>query len=446
MRKTLVKSEEFKDSPLGKIPKNWETPLLEEVCSLITNGYVGPTRDIYREFGIPYLVAKNIKPNSLIKEAFAFVDEAFQRTNQRSILREGDVLTVQTGFIGDSCVVPKEFDGANCHALIISRPIVQKLHPRWLSEYFNSKLGRKAFARIATGMAHPHLNSTLVRKLRIPIPPYEEQQLAAQIFDTIDSAIAHTSSLIAKLKLMKAGLLHDLLTRGLDEKGELRDAIGHPQQFKDSPLGQIPKDWEVVTVADIATDVTDGDHHTPERSDSGVFLLSARNVLNGYLALEDVDFVPEHEYQRMIRRCNPEPGDILISCSGTIGRVCEVPANFRCVLVRSAALVKLEPTRCQSRFIEAVLQSDIVQSQILMEQLQAAQPNLFQGSINCLRFALPPLNEQERISKIIDTHNNRIRTEEAYRDKLKLQKKGLMHDLLTGKVRVKDADKFTPCK
>ena len=67
----------------------------------------------------------------------------------------------------------------------------------------------------------------------------------------------------------------------------------------------------------------------------------------------------------MIRRCYPEPGDILVSCSGTIGRVCEVPADFRGVLVRSAALVKLERTRGQSRFIEAGFQSDTVQTQIL---------------------------------------------------------------------------------
>ena len=98
----------------------------------------------------------------------------------------------------------------------------------------------------------------------------------------------------------------------------MRETLVKAEEFKDSPLGKIPEDWEFVCVADIAIDVTDGDHHTPERSDSGVFLLSARNILNGRLALEDVDFVQEHEYQRMIRRCHPEPGDILISCSGSL--------------------------------------------------------------------------------------------------------------------------------
>lgn len=77
-----------------------------------------------------------------------------------------------------------------------------------------------------------------------------------------------------------------------------------------------------------------------------------------------------------------------------------------------------------------------MQNQILIEQLQAAQPNLFQGSINRLTFALPSFEEQKQIAQIIDTKTQSIRKEEAYRNKLKLQKKGLMQDLLTGKVRV----------
>lgn len=65
------------------------------------------------------------------------------------------------------------------------------------------------------------------------------------------------------------------------------------------------------------------------------------------------------------------------------------------------------------------------------------------GILRKLRLLLPPLPEQELIADVLNVHDTRIRTEEAYRDKLKLQKQGLMHDLLTGKLRVKDADKST---
>ena len=67
------------------------------------------------------------------------------------------------------------------------------------------------------------------------------------MLDTVDEAIAKTEAVIAKLKQVRAGMLHDLLTRGLDEHGQLRDPVAHPEQFQDSPLGLIPKDWEVRT-------------------------------------------------------------------------------------------------------------------------------------------------------------------------------------------------------
>jgi restriction endonuclease S subunit len=79
-----------------------------------------------------------------------------------------------------------------------------------------------------------------------------EQHAIADILDNVNDAIRRTEAVIAKLRLMKAGMLHDLLTRGLDENGELRDPLRHPGQFKDSPLGRIPKEWKIAKLDDIA--------------------------------------------------------------------------------------------------------------------------------------------------------------------------------------------------
>ena len=76
-------------------------------------------------------------------------------------------------------------------------------------------------------------------------PSLPEQRRIAEILDTLDEAIRKTEQVIAKLQQMKQGLLHDLLTRGIDENGELRDPERHPEQFKDSALGRIPREWEV---------------------------------------------------------------------------------------------------------------------------------------------------------------------------------------------------------
>ena len=90
---------------------------------------------------------------------------------------------------------------------------------------------------------------------------------------------------------------------------------------KDVKDGELPKGWKWVKLSEIASKITDGEHITPRRTSDGYLLLSARNIQNGYLSLSDVDHIPTDEYERIIKRCNPEHGDILISCSGSIGRV-----------------------------------------------------------------------------------------------------------------------------
>ncbi len=153
--------------------------------------------------------------------------------------------------------------------------------------------------------------------------------------------------------------------------------------------------------------------------------------MNGSLLLDDIDFVPKSEYERMIRRCDPQPHDILISCSGSIGRVCEVPPNFQFALVRSVALVKLDRSRCDSAYIAAAFRSDFVQRQIVASQLQAAQPNLFQGAIKELQLLLPPLPQQRKIARILTTLDNVIAQTEALIAKYQAIKQGLMHDIFT---------------
>jgi type I restriction enzyme S subunit len=219
-----------------------------------------------------------------------------------------------------------------------------------------------------------------------------EQSKIAEILSTVDRAIEQTEALIGKQQRIKTSLMQDLLTRGIDERGNLRSEETH--QFKDSPLGRIPVEWEVKKVTEVSTKVTDGDHHTPKRSPSGFYLLSARNVIDGDLDLSDVDYVSTSEYERMIRRCNPEAGDILISCSGTIGRVSEVPKVLKCVLVRSAALIRFYREAVNSRFAEWMMRSFNVQLQIHAAQRQAAQPNLFQGEIENLKVLIPNIAEQ----------------------------------------------------
>ena len=166
---------------------------------------------------------------------------------------------------------------------------------------------------------------------------------------------------------------------------------------------KIPKAWTFSRLQTICKKITDGEHKTPKRVKEycGFYLLSARNVRDGYITLTDVDYVDEHEYRNISQRCNPVRNDILISCSGSVGRCCTVEDENNYVMVRSAAMVS--PVLCSSRYLMYAIQSPMVQKQINEGVKQAVQANLFQGAIRELLIPIPSLSEQIRIVNQLET-------------------------------------------
>ncbi|GAB1061686.1 restriction endonuclease subunit S [Shewanella algae] len=283
-----------------------------------------------------------------------------------------------------------------------------------------------------------HLSVKDIATAVVKAPSKEAQTKIGMILRTIDNQIDATQALIDKYTAIKQGMMADLFSRGIDpETKALRPTFEEaPELYHKTPLGMLPKGWSVAKLAKLATKITDGDHHTPKRSSEGRYLLSARNIHDGYLDFSKVDYVPEFEYQRMIKRCFPEAGDIFISCSGSIGRVCEVPENFSCALVRSVALVKLDNNLVQSSYICWWLRTEKMQKAMINSALQAAQPNLFQGAIEQLDAVLCDSEEQFLISERLNAIENMMLLNKRELQKLEVQKAGLMQDLLTGKVPV----------
>ncbi len=173
---------------------------------------------------------------------------------------------------------------------------------------------------------------------------------------------------------------------------------------RDSTIDQfdVPSSWKWCQLDELSWKITDGDHLTPKREASGRYLLSARNVLNGRIELADVDFVGDAEFERMRSRCDPNKFDMLISCSGSIGRVAIVDRDDAYVMVRSAALVKPVFAQQLAPYLYWSLISECLQIQMGLRAKAAAQPNLFIGSIRQLMIPLPPLAEQRRIVAKVD--------------------------------------------
>ncbi len=327
------------------------------------------------------------------------------------------------------------YEGIVSPAYTVCRP-TSDVDPRYMAALLKHPDLVVQFHRFAQGLVDDTLNLKYqaFAKISAILPPLPEQRRIADILDTVDAAIQQTEALIAKLKLMKAGLLHDLLTRGLDEQGQLRDPIGRPEQFKDSPLGRIPKEWEVRSLGTMAR-IRRG--ASPRPIDSPVWFSDNGP---GWVRIADVTRSKDH-LRETEQHLSPlgvsksvpvHPGQVIMSIAATIGEpiILDIEA---CIHDGFVVLDEYE------RFLTAnflVHYLRFRQGYFRNQGQTGTQANLNTGIVKSNLLGVPPLIEQQSIAAILDNHDVNIRAEEAYCDKLKQLKQGLMRDLLTGRVRV----------
>lgn len=205
---------------LGDVPAHWDIRRITSISTKITNGFVGPTRDILRESGIRYLQSLHIKGNRISFDEPYFVDKKWSNDHSRSILQTGDVLVVQTGDIGQVAVVTPEFSGCNCHALIVISPDRIVLSGEWLSWVLNSPYGFNSLLSIQTGALHPHLNCGNVKDLVIPIPPLDEQRKVVTHLESrlreFDNLVTEAHRAVDLLKERRAALISAAVTGQID--------------------------------------------------------------------------------------------------------------------------------------------------------------------------------------------------------------------------------------
>lgn len=203
----------YKPSPLGIIPKEWEVKRLGECTNLLTNGFVGVATPHYTEDsdGITYIQGYNVTEGGFNLRGIKKVTKEFHKKNSKSSLLEGDLLTIQTGDIGLTTIVPKDLEGSNCHALIISR-FNNSIIPRFMLYYYNSSIGRERFRKIETGTTMKHINTGDLINFLVPVPSIEEQKAIVDLLKLWNTAIAKQTALIEQLTLRKRGLMQQLLT------------------------------------------------------------------------------------------------------------------------------------------------------------------------------------------------------------------------------------------
>lgn len=361
-------------------------------------------------------------------------------------LQVGDVIITKDSETPDDIGIPTVVDYAApdlvCgYHLALIRPNQEEVDPTFLAKQLGHHRLACYFGQQANGLTRYGLPIGAVNNAPLWLPELGEQKAVGVILRLVDEAIAKTEAVIAKLRQVRAGLLHDLLTRGLDKNGQLRDPIVHPEQFQDSPIGRIPREWEVKSLSTLCGYIGSG--VTPRGgqdvyTSTGIMLIRSQNVTFEGLLLDDVALIPEDIHLGMLRS-EAFAHDVLFNITGaSIGRCCPMPDELGTANVNQHVCILRVPQAdaAAAKFLVSVLSSPLGQRQLDALNTMGNRQGLNYQQLGAFVIPWPEDDERHAIVTKIDGIEDQVHAEEAECAKLKLLKSGLMTDLLTGCVRV----------
>ena len=309
---------------------------------------------------------------------------------------------------------------------VIERDGVDRLFLKAFIEFYLPDL-----TKASHGSTMQHITRKELERFAAPFPTCEhEQAKIAEVLSTVDRAIEQTKALIAKHQRIRTGLMQDLLTRGVDEHGNLRSEQTH--KFKDSPLGRIPVEWESASLAVFVPSAEYG--ISTSLSESGYPVLRMNNLLDGEAELSDLKFtdapVPEHLWLR--------DGDVLFNRTNSWEHVGRTgiwrgqieSATFASYLVR----LNPHPDKLLSEMLNFWLNWEWIQIAMRRQATPAVQQvNINPTNLRSIPAAFPRnLDEQTAITVRISAVREVLNAYRKHLYKLKSMKAGLMQDLLTG--------------
>ena len=218
--------------------------------------------------------------------------------------------------------------------------------------------------------------------------------------------------------------MNELLTRG----------IGHTE-FKDSPVGRIPKGWDIVTIGSAINNLIDYRGKSPPKHLSGIPLLTAKNIRKGYIDSEPREFIEEDKFESWMVRGVPTVGDVFFTTEAPLGNVALVP-DYKFAIGQRVIAICPDTGKLNSVYLLYVLQGEAVKKQLFLDSTGSTVSGVKQSTFRRISILLPPIPEQQKIASILSSIDTHIEEKQRKLQHTQSLKKSLMQDLLTGKVRV----------
>jgi type I restriction enzyme, S subunit len=417
--------EGYKQTEVGWIPDDWEVVKFS-TCFSVMSGK-GFQKSEYSTSGLKLVRIDNVSWGKIAWDTIEYLPMNYSLAYPELILAAKDILLALNRPITQNKLKIAKIGKKDLPAILYQR--VGKIIP--LSEmnknfafHLLNGILIKFIKETSLGSDQPFISTNELKKLLIVKTPLPEQKKIAKILDTLDTTIRKTEDVIEKQKKIKQGLLHDLLTKGIDQNGNLRTNL---KDFKPSELGMIPKEWEVKKLGEVCINRTE--RITENKVND-----------NPYVGLEHLKSNNPYIESCGLAVDSISTNSIFYEGDTLFGKL--RPNLKKCVQVEfygycSTDILVISSVGNNNRYITRLFQSDKVMRFAVRTSIGTKMPRTSWSQLNKFKLPLPSLQEQKRIAQLLDKQDQQIQKEQSQLDKLKTLKKGLMNDLLTGKVRVK---------
>jgi type I restriction enzyme S subunit len=437
------------------LPKEWTWvrlgDLVDNPMQDLVDGPFGSNlkSDEYIESGIPVFKIQNIKVNRFVDKRISFISKKKAKSLIRHSFQTGDLIITKLGEpLGLCCKVPAKYPfGIIVADLMRLRPSKSKIYDDFLLNVINSDIVKKQFKSITKGTTRARVNLTIVRDIKIPLPPKETQYKIVskieELCSELDKGIENLTTALQQLLIYRKTVIMEGVTGKLtanwrtinpdadnSEKvfTEIQNQINksfkaafdyavskgqrkpkdHRKNKKtiniEIKLPELPATWKYYRLEDITYLVTDGTHFTPKYQEKGVIFLSVKNVRPFYFRLQHVKYISEKEHKSLIERCNPQKNDILYTKVGaTFGYAAKVTMEYDFSIFVSLCLIKPVYEYFSSSFLEILMNSELVFRQARKRVSGSGVPDLHLIEIRDFKIPLPSLKEQQMIVQEIES-------------------------------------------
>ncbi len=442
----FFEEREFKETELGPLPVDWQVVRLGEVVEIRQGKQLSSKEDIEGKVKMPFLRTSNVLWNKIDLKSISFMYFT-QEEMDKLRLKSGDVLICEGGAVGRTAVWEGQIE--NCfyqNHLYRVRVDESRLFNYFLSFFMQYAIVHKnLLVSDANRTTIPNLSSARLRLFPIPLPPLEEQKAIAEVLRRVQVAIEKTEEVIRATKGLKKSMMKHLFTYGnvpIDKVDRVK--------LKETEIGLIPEHWQVVRLGEVVEEATNGDWGNDKFTDG----FSQCHVIRG----TDFTKMDRGLYNEVPKRYIKtsklsslalKPNDLLIELSGGGP---DQPTG-RIFIVRDHIIERLNPV-CFSNFVKRIrVNMELTHPEFfyrywqylyiqgrtrLYERRTTGIRNFkFLDFINSENISLPPLKEQKEIARILQAVDEKIQKEQERKKALENLFKSLLHNLMSGKIRIK---------